>query len=231
MTLDDAIMKIVSFVRSGSSHHVVTVNPEFIMTAQTDHAFRDVLNRASLALPDGSGVIWASRLLGRPFRERVTGVDTVEHLAIAAARNGLSLYLLGAAPGVAARAAEILVSRNPGLRIAGTYSGSPRPEEEREICARIAGSKPDILLVAYGSPLQDLWIARTQQTLGIPVAIGVGGTFDFITGISVRAPRFMQKAGLEWLHRLGREPRRWKRMLALPRFAVAVLLVRLGLKR
>lgn len=228
ITLHDAIEQIVAMAKSGTSHHVVTVNPEFIMTARRREDFRQVLNQADLSLPDGTGVVWGSRILGRPFHERVTGVDTVEHLAAAAARLGLSIFLLGAAPGVAARAAEILVQKNPGLTIVGTFAGSPKPEDEDEICRIVKQARPDILLVAYGSPNQDLWIARTRARIAAPVAIGIGGTFDFITGIAVRAPRIMQKLSLEWLHRLVKEPHRWRRMLALPKFAAAVMKDRLA---
>jgi N-acetylglucosaminyldiphosphoundecaprenol N-acetyl-beta-D-mannosaminyltransferase len=124
---------------------------------------------------------------------------------------------------VAEKTAAILSAENPGLIIAGTYAGSPSIREEDEICSRIEAAHPHILLVAYGPPRQDLWISRTMPRLRVPVAIGVGGSFDFVAGVAVRAPRWMRSAGLEWLHRLIREPWRWRRMLTLPRFAVAVI--------
>jgi N-acetylglucosaminyldiphosphoundecaprenol N-acetyl-beta-D-mannosaminyltransferase len=204
-------------------HQIVTVNPEFIMEARRNDAFRHCLNEASLAVPDGIGVVLAQRMQGVSTRGRIAGVDIVEGIAELSARNGFGVFLLGAAPGIAELAAEKLQQKYPGLRVVGTYAGSPRPEEEDQIVARVLAAKPHFLFVAYGAPRQDLWIQRNLTRLQVPVAMGVGGTFDFIAGIAVRAPRLLQRIGLEWLYRLAREPRRWRRMLALPRFAVAVL--------
>ncbi len=220
VTNGETIDLLESFIRSGRKHQVATVNPEFIMEAQRNPAFMRTLNNTSLSFPDGIGVIHASRIYGVPFRERVAGVDVVENFAGVAAEKGYTFFFLGAAPGVADRAADILKSRHPGLSIVGTWGGSPSPEEEAGICERINAVRPDVLLVAYGAPRQDLWISRNLGRLSVSVAIGVGGTFDFITGKSVRAPGWMRSLGLEWLHRLVREPSRWRRMLALPRFAV-----------
>ncbi len=223
VTLSEALPLLEAMVLDGKAHQVVTVNSEFIMTAQTNPAFREVLNKASLALPDSMGVVWASKLLGHALTERVAGVETVERLVRIAQRKKMRVFLLGAAPGVAEFAAARLRERLPGLVMAGTYSGSPRPEEEPKICSLIEAADPQILLVAYGAPNQDLWIARNLHRFTPPiVAVGVGGTLDYIAGVAVRAPRWMQKVGLEWLHRLIREPHRWRRMLALPRFCIAV---------
>jgi N-acetylglucosaminyldiphosphoundecaprenol N-acetyl-beta-D-mannosaminyltransferase len=223
VTLSEALPLLEAMVLDGNAHQVVTVNSEFIMTAQTNPAFRDVLNKASLALPDSIGVVWASRLLGHPLTERVAGVETVERLAMIAQRKKMRVFLLGAAPGVADLAAERLREQLPGLIIAGTYSGSPQPEEEFKICGLIEAADPQILFVAYGAPNQDLWIARNLHRFTPPiVAVGVGGTLDYIAGVAVRAPQWMQRVGLEWLHRLIHEPHRWRRMLALPKFCLAV---------
>jgi N-acetylglucosaminyldiphosphoundecaprenol N-acetyl-beta-D-mannosaminyltransferase len=154
-------------------------------------------------------------------------VDTVVRVAALAAERGYRLYLLGAAPGVAEEAARRLVDAHPGLVIAGTYAGSPAPEEEDAIVARITAAAPDVLFVAYGAPKQDLWIARNLERLRVPVVMGVGGAFDFISGRARRAPAWMQRMGLEWLHRLIHQPWRWRRMLALPRFLFAVVADRL----
>ena len=218
-----AIDRLLQFVASGRPHQVVTVNPEFIIAAQRDAAFRAVLAAADLALPDGAGLLWASRLLGTPLRGRATGVDTIEGLAPLAARHGLSFYLLGAAPGIAEEAAARLQARAPGLRIAGTYAGSPAIEEEDGIVERVRRAAPDLLFVAYGAPQQDLWIARNLQRLGVPVAMGVGGSFDYISGRTPRAPKAWRSLGMEWLYRLIQQPWRWRRMLALPEFALRVL--------
>ncbi len=224
VTAGETLERLTEMALSGTPHHVMTVNPEFIMMAQTDAAFRAVLERATLCVADGIGVVAAARIQGTPLMGRITGSDTTPAFARIAARKGISMFLLGAAPGVAERAAAVLQRANPELKIVGTYSGSPRPEEEDEICTMIENARPHVLMVAYGPPKQDLWIARTQARLRIPVAIGVGGTFDFIAGVAKRAPRWMQSIGLEWLFRLAREPKRWRRMLTLPRFVVAVTL-------
>jgi len=219
----DAVEMLMGLAREGEKHQVVTVNPEFIMEAQTNPEFRDVLNDAELSLPDGVGILYASRLFGSPIRERVTGADTLEQICAAAAPRGLSVFLLGAAEGVADETGRILAARHPGLKVSGTYSGSPDPSDEEEILRRVNAANPHFLFVAYGSPRQELWISRNLHRLNVAIAMGVGGTFDFISGRALRAPRWMRSAGLEWLHRLYREPSRWRRMLALPRFALRCL--------
>lgn len=228
VTMDETIALLTAMAESGRPNHVLTVNPEFVMIAERDREFRAVIQAADLCVPDGIGIILASALLGRRLRERVTGVDTVLRMARVCRDRGLRLFLLGAAPGIAERTADILRRDNPGLQIAGTFAGSPKPEDEAEICALIAAARPHVLFVAYGPPKQDLWIARTRDRLKIPLAMGVGGTFDFITGVAQRAPVWMQRIGLEWLHRLIREPWRWRRMLTLPKFAGRVLMRRLS---
>ena len=225
---DEALSIIEDLVVSGTSHQVVTVNPEFIVAAQSDDDFRNILNASSLSLPDGVGLLWAARFLGHPLQERVTGTDTVQRIAALAAQKGYSLFLLGAAPGVAVATAARLCQIYPSLRIVGTHAGSPALEEEDEIVRLIQRAEPDILFVAYGAPAQDKWIARNLARLGVPMAMGVGGAFDFISGHAKRAPRWLQRVGLEWLHRLFHEPWRWRRMLALPRFVWLVARERLA---
>ena len=221
---DEAVERIARFIAAGGPHHVVTVNPEFVMEARRNGAFRRVLAAADMATPDGFGLLLVARWRGTPLRGRVTGVALVERLAALAAERGYALFLLGAAPGVAERAARALERRCPGLRVAGCYAGSPRPDDEPAIRARIAAARPDILLVAYGHPAQDLWIARNQPLLRAPVAIGVGGAFDYLAGVVPRAPAWMRRLGLEWLYRLIRQPRRWRRILtAVPLFLWAAL--------
>ncbi|MBN1562722.1 MAG: WecB/TagA/CpsF family glycosyltransferase [Anaerolineae bacterium] len=204
-------------------HQICTVSPEFVMIAQQNPAFMRVLQEADLCVADGVGLLFAARYLGRPLPERVTGSDGVPLIAQRAAREGWSLYLLGAAPGIAEQAAARLIEQNPGLQIVGTYAGSPAPEEEDAIIERVNASGADILLVAYGAPRQDEWIARNRERLAVSVAMGVGGTFDFVAGVVPRAPRWMQRLALEWLFRLIRQPWRWRRMLRLPRFVWAVI--------
>lgn len=235
VTTDEALQLMVGYIEEGQRdpsavHQVVTVNPEFVMRAQRDPTFRVVLQNAQLAIPDGVGLLWAARVLGCRLRERVTGSDTVPLLARECAARGHRLFLLGAAPGVAEQAARELCAANPGLQIAGTYAGSPAASEEDGIVARIVASRPRVLLVAYGAPAQDVWIARNLARLGVPLCIGVGGTLDFLAGVAQRAPAGMRRMGVEWLYRLLREPRRWRRMLALPHFWLLVMREALGRK-
>lgn len=223
--------RIAAFVAARTPRQVVTVNPEFVIAARRDPGFRRVLRQADLATADGMGIVWAARILGERLPERVGGVELLHQVAENAARLGHTLFLLGAQPGVATAAGEVLVRQYPGLRIVGADAGSPDPADEEMIIAMVQQARPDILFVAFGAPAQDLWIARTLPRLGVPVAIGVGGAFDYLAGRVPRAPELLQRAGLEWLYRLVIQPWRWRRMLALPRFAALVIADRLGNSR
>ena len=224
VTMAETLQLAARYMRAERLHQIATVNPEFVMKAQEDPAFLQVLQGADLCIPDGIGLLLAGRRYRRPFRERVAGSELVYHLSEEAAERGWRLFLLGAAPGVAEEAASRLGARYPGLQITGVYAGSPDPAENDEIVARINASRADLLYVAYGAPRQDKWIARNRENLHtVRVAMGVGGALDFIAGAAVRAPERWQRLGLEWLYRLLREPWRWRRMLALPRFAWRVL--------
>ncbi|MFQ3682158.1 WecB/TagA/CpsF family glycosyltransferase [Roseiflexus sp.] len=217
--IDDGIAAVARFIAEGGPHHVVTVNPEFVMEARRNSAFRRVLAAADLATPDGVGLLLAAHWCRTPLRGRVTGVALTERISAEAARRGWSLFLLGAAPGVAERAAAALQRTNPALRIVGCYAGSPHPADEPAIRERILAARPDVLLVAYGHPAQDLWIARNQPILRVPVAIGVGGTFDELAGVVPRPPAVIERLGLKWLYRLIIQPWRWRRiMTAAPIF-------------
>jgi N-acetylglucosaminyldiphosphoundecaprenol N-acetyl-beta-D-mannosaminyltransferase len=223
VTGDETLALVERFIAERTPHQICTVNPEFIMAAQHDETFQDVINNAALCPPDGVGVLWAARRLGHPLRERVGGTDMAERIAAHAAQLGWRIYFLGAAPGVAEQAAAVLQARYPGIAVAGTFAGSSALAEQDTIAGRILAAQPDVLLVAFGAPSQDVWIARNQPRLRVPAAVGVGGAFDFIAGVTRRAPRWVQRIGLEWLHRLIREPWRWRRQLALPRFVWCVL--------
>jgi len=227
-TYDDLMEQVDSYVASGQPHHIVTLNTEMVIAARDDVSVAQVLDSADLNVADGVGVMFAARLLGHPLRERVTGSDGIYRLATYCACRGYRPFFLGAAPGVAEMAADRLVAANPGLKVAGTYAGSPLPEDEQVILARVRAADPDVLLVAYGVPAEEKWIARNRQGLGVPVMVGVGGSFDFVAGVTRRAPIWMRRWGLEWLYRLYKEPWRWRRQLALPRFMALVLLQRAG---
>ena len=225
--MTECLTLVREFMGESRVHQIATVNPEFIMAAQKDEEFHRLLNQADLCIPDGVGLLLAGRWLGRPFPERVAGSDFVYDLAELAADNGWRLFLLGAAAGVAKKAAELFTARYPGLIIAGTYAGSPDLAENEDIVRRVNESRAELLYVAFGAPNQDKWIARNRRALSsVRVAMGVGGSLDFVAGRATRAPRWIQKLGLEWLHRLVKEPWRWRRMLALPKFAAVILLAR-----
>ncbi|MGH2521267.1 MAG: WecB/TagA/CpsF family glycosyltransferase [Anaerolineales bacterium] len=210
--------------RPPGPRQICTANPEFVMAAQHHPEFRRVLQHADLVLPDGVGLLWAARWQGQRLPARVAGSDLINLIAGRAARQGWRVYFLGAQEGVAQRTAEVLQERYPGMQVAGAFAGSPRPEAEEAIGQRIRAAQPDILLVAYGAPQQDLWIARNRGRLGVPVSIGVGGAFDFVAGVAQRAPRWLQRLGLEWLHRLWRQPWRIRRIFtAAVLFPLAVL--------
>ncbi len=223
VTTEETLTLIDQFVREQTPHQICTVNPEFIMAARQDAEFKRILNRSALNLPDGVGVVWAARRLGHPLRERVAGSDLVSRIADRAQATGWLIFLLGASEGVAEQAANRLRERYPRTRIVGTYAGSPQTEEEAGIAARIRMSRANVLLVAFGAPRQDKWIDRNIEHTDVAVAMGIGGSLDFIVGTQKRAPKWMQRVGLEWLYRLIREPWRWRRQLALPRFVWLVL--------
>jgi N-acetylglucosaminyldiphosphoundecaprenol N-acetyl-beta-D-mannosaminyltransferase len=222
-TYDDLLALVDDYVASGRPHQIVTVNPEMVVMALDQPDFQQVLAGSDLNVADGVGLMLAARLLGHPLRERVTGSDGIFRMAAHCAARGYRPYFLGAAPGVAEIVSNTLAESFPGMKVAGTYAGSPNPQEEDDIVARVREAGPDLLLVAYGVPAEEMWIARNLEGLGVPVAIGVGGTFDFVAGVAQRAPVWMRRLGLEWLHRLIHEPWRWRRQLALPRFVGLVL--------
>lgn len=207
----EALAMCQSAIQSHRPIHLVTANPEYLVQAQRRAGFRRVLQETEGALVDGAGLLFFLRLRGIHVA-RTTGVDFVEHLCEEAALKHQRVFFLGAQEGVAALSADALKERYPKLIIAGTYAGSPAQRDFAAIKTLILEAKPDILLVAFGSPTQDLWIAKTQKILKVPVALGVGGAFDFIAGRVRRAPVWMQTIGLEWLWRLILQPWRIARI-------------------
>lgn len=221
----------------------VTVNVDFIVNTYyalksdpVDPALAKVLRRAELVVADGMPLVWLSRLLGTPLPERVAGADLVPMIAERAAREGRKLYFLGGREEYTRRAAEILQARFPGLQIAMEspfvkLDAPDAAEQDREICGRINASGASILLVGFGNPKQELWLERNRRNLHCGIAIGVGGTFNFIAGAVKRAPQWMRRSGLEWIYRLIQEPARlWRRYgIGLMQFnvmAVGALLTR-----
>jgi N-acetylglucosaminyldiphosphoundecaprenol N-acetyl-beta-D-mannosaminyltransferase len=213
--LSDAAATVRGFLRGGV-HQIVTVNLDFLRLAASDAAFRETLNSADLAVPDGIPLVWLSRLARDPLPERVAGVDLVEDCCRMAAELGRSVFLLGASESASRAAATRLRQRYPTLRV-DRYSPAFGPisvAENDRIVRLIRDADPAFLFVALGAPRQDLWIRERLHTLGVPVAIGVGCVVDLLAGRVHRAPSAVQRAGLEWLFRLLQEPTRlWRRYL------------------
>jgi N-acetylglucosaminyldiphosphoundecaprenol N-acetyl-beta-D-mannosaminyltransferase len=223
LTLDVAVTRGLDLLASGHGGQVVTLNPEMLMRARHDPVFRGIIARAALVIADGMGIVWAARLAGVAIPQRVAGVDFAVALIERAASSGHSVFLLGAGEGVAEAAARTLARQPVGGHVADVWRGAPGPLNDRETVTRIRESSAHILLVAYGSPAQDYWIARNLRKLPGVLAIGVGGALDIWGGRMERAPRWMRHAGLEWVYRLAREPWRWRRMRALPTFGALAL--------
>jgi len=215
-----AVERIEIFVGTGKAAHVVTLGAEMANLAHVDPAYRAAINGADLVVADTIGIVLAARLLGKPLRERVTGIDLLTRLCERAAALGHPVFLLGGASGVAESAGAALRRRHPDLRVAGSHHGYFTDDESKSICALIRDSGARIVFVGLGFPRQEHWIRENVGRLGAVVCMGVGGSFDVISGRLPRAPAAVRKAGLEWLYRLVREPRRLRRQLALPAFAV-----------
>jgi N-acetylglucosaminyldiphosphoundecaprenol N-acetyl-beta-D-mannosaminyltransferase len=219
VTYAEALAILGQAVQARVPHVVTTPNPEFVMLARRDAPFRAALNRAALNIPDGIGLVLAARLAGDRLRAHVQGTDLVLMLAAQSAGRGERWFLLGGEGDVAERTARILAQQFPGLQIAGTLAGSPFAEDDAAMRAAIRLAGPiDVLLVAYGAPKQELWLDRNLAHLGIPVGIGVGGVFNYLSGEVARAPGWVRRIHFEWLHRLITQPWRWRRQLALPVF-------------
>lgn len=219
VTTDQAVEALRRLLDSGKGqHYVVTPNVDHVVRLENDAAFRQAYAGATLVLPDGMPLVWASRVLGKPLKERVTGADLLPRACAMGARDGRSIFLLGGREGVAELAARKLAEKYPGLRIAGVYSppmGFERdPAENRRIAALVNRARPDILVVGLGAPKQELWIAAHRRSLDFGVALCIGAAIDFAAGTLSRAPRVLRRTGFEWAWRLAREPRRlWKRYL------------------
>ncbi len=225
LDLGEAVQRINGYIERGEPSMVVTANPEIVMLARADREFRDILKNAKLVTADGIGLVIAARILGTPLKQRVTGIDLVTALFKNAENKSYRFYFLGARPGVAEKAADNIRNRYPGVTVAGIHHGYFK--DDLQVVADISEKKPDILLVALGMGKQEKWISEHAAEIGIPVSIGIGGSFDIFAGEIKRAPEWMQKAGLEWLYRLVKQPSRFFRMLQLPRFLLAVIISRL----
>ncbi len=224
VTMEQAVAKVENFIANpGRCHLVATANAEMVMMATNDPELHAILLKADLVVADGAGVVWAARHQGNSVPERVAGYDLAQKLLDRSAQTGHKVYFFGGAPGVAEQAKKKAEEWYPGVNVVGVRNGFFSPEDENKILEDIKNCKPDILLVALGVPKQEKWLSKHFAELHVPVAIGVGGTFDVMAGIMKRAPVWMQKANLEWLFRLLMQPQRLLRMLALPKFVLRVL--------
>lgn len=229
-----AINRLEEMLDQPGLSHIVTPNPEIIVNAGKDPVLRNIIEKAELVVPDGIGLVYASKILGWPLHERVTGIDFLNMALSVLEQRGKSIYLLGSRPGAdgeagtAEKAAKAMQKAFPGLKVAGTYHGYFGAEEEAAIVDEINRSGADFLCVALGAPKQEKFISRHRNELKVSVAIGVGGSLDVYAGNVKRAPAFYREHGLEWLYRLKQEPSRYRRMLALPAFMLKVLGSRVG---
>jgi len=226
VTLEEAFKHFVTFLKREKTAVVFTPNPEIVLMAQSNHALKEALLDAELVVPDGIGLIYASKIHNLGLKERVPGVDLMERILNFLNTTKGSIFLFGGKPEVAEVAAFHISETYPNILIKGTQHGYFDGEEELKIIDTINEIKPDVLFVALGAPRQELWIHKHKKILNCKVAMGVGGAIDLWAGHVKRAPKWMQRLGLEWLYRLIQEPTRFKRMLSLPLFMLKVITMR-----
>lgn len=221
-TLDGMVAKLHNHIIEGKKAFVVTANPEIVLHAKNDADYMKMINKANYVTADGIGVVKAAGLLGKPLPERVTGFDMFMKLLNLANEEGLSIYLLGAQPEVLQKASEKINSQFSNVKIVGSHHGF-FDWKDPKIPNEIKTSKPDLVFVALGLPRQEKWIAEHIDQFEKGVFMGIGGSFDVLSGMVKRAPEIWQKLNIEWLYRLVKQPSRWRRMLALPIFAAKVI--------
>lgn len=223
MDMKETVEHLAQAIAARRLHRVVTGNPIMLMVGLDNPSFHRTLATAELVVPDGAGVVWAARHLKQPVKERVAGFDLMHELLREGAKRSWSVYLLGASADIVKSAYANLQKQYPGMRFVGCRDGYFTDREDGEVVAAIRAANPDILLVARATMNQEPWIEKYQDVLGVPVVMGVGGSFDVVSGKLKRAPAIFRRMGLEWFYRLIQEPSRYKRMLVLPRFALKVI--------
>ena len=223
VTMEEALDKVLSMLEGQTPQKIFTPNSEIIMQATRDPELRDILNSAELIVPDGAGVILASRIMKNELKEKVPGIDLVRQIFANTKKRPASFFILGGKPGVAEKASVNIVYDYPKAKIKGYRNGYFDESEVPEIIKQINESRAEILLVGLGAPKQEKWIHRYANELNCKILMGIGGSIDVFAGTAKLAPEFMRRAGLEWLYRLIKEPKRAKRMLDLPRFILLTL--------
>lgn len=221
VTMDGAVSAALALIGAGSGRYVVTPNPEIVMLAREDARLRAALQGAALVLPDGIGIVKGAQILGTPLHGKVPGIDFAAGVLAGLAAAEGSVFLLGAKPGVAEKAAAALSARYEGLRIAGVNDGYF--SDDGPVIEKINAASPDLLLVCLGAPKQEFWMQDHEGRLKVGLMAGLGGSLDVFAGEVRRAPESWQKLGLEWLYRLIREPKRIGRIMKLPGFVFAAL--------
>lgn len=221
MTMEQAVSEGVRLMGTAGAHYAVTPNPEIVEVCREDPEAREAVNGASLVLADGIGVIYGAKILGTPLKGRVTGIGFAQGIMERMAENGKSLFLLGAKPGVAEQAARRLQEQYAGLRIAGVHDGYF--QEDGPVAEAIRESGADVVFVCLGAPKQEKWMRKNGEATGAHLLVGLGGCLDVFSGQVQRAPEIFQKLGLEWLHRLAKNPSRIGRMMKLPLFLIHVI--------
>ena len=222
-TMKEAVDRVMGFLSDRGQHIVCTPNPEIVMEAQNDKELMEILKASDLVIPDGIGVVWASKYSEIKIKERVPGFDLTQNVFEKIKDTDYKVYFFGGAPGVANEASKKMMKKYEGLKIVGTRNGYFKKEDEKDIVADIKNSGADILLVGLGAPKQEKWIYDNMRFTGAKVLIGVGGSFDVMSGNLKRAPKIFCKLGLEWFYRLITQPTRIKRMMRLPKFVIKVL--------
>jgi N-acetylglucosaminyldiphosphoundecaprenol N-acetyl-beta-D-mannosaminyltransferase len=231
LSMEETLQTIEGFIQSGQPHQHVVVNVDKLVKADRDPDLRRIINECALVNVDGMPVVWASRLLGKPLKERVAGVDLFEALMARAGERGWRVFLFGAREEVVGAVAATYGRRYPGLVLAGWRNGYWRDADEAQVAAQIRDARPDLLFVAISSPKKEQFLGRWQAEMKVPFAMGVGGTFDVAIGRVKRAPRWMQKAGLEWFYRFLQEPRRMFRRYFIDDMAFVWMLIKEATRR
>jgi N-acetylglucosaminyldiphosphoundecaprenol N-acetyl-beta-D-mannosaminyltransferase len=231
-SVDYALGRVGSWISAHDAPRMI-ITPDALaaLRSRTDARYAKIARAADMALPDGTGFVWALRFLGFTIRERIAGVDFVDHLCKLTSSNGWPVYFFGGRPGIAQKTAEVMAEKYPGLRVAGCRSGYFKPEDSPEIVREIRESGARVLLVALGVPRQEYWLQENLKEIGSVVGMGVGGSFDVISGDLKRAPERWRRMRLEWLYRTIQEPSRWRRVVKLPLFVILVLMKKFGMDR
>lgn len=228
LTAEEAAQKAAELASGDKFSYAVTPNPEFILLAKKDEKFKATLNAADLVVADGIGVVKAAKILGRPLKAKVPGIELGEALCASMAKTGGRLFLLGAKPGVAKAAGESLMKKHPGLKVCGSHDGYFK--EDGPVVEEIKAAGADVVFVCLGAPKQEFWMAEQGPKTGAKLMLGLGGSLDVFAGTVERAPEKWQKAGLEWAYRLMKEPKRIGRMAKLPLILVDAAAARIAKK-